>query len=177
MKKPFLVFSSLLIVLILGIGCEKKGNPDALTPDYSATGNPNPNNQTVTGTNTFTNPATQNSSLLVGNSGWSNLTCASTNSTTLKGTNGVTEVTLTFASAATSGTYAISSQPNVGSCVMVVKDPPNQPAGIVWQGYSGSIVVNTNSASINAVFSNVVCTQKSFNFPTVAASGTLSCSN
>ncbi|MDI1353538.1 MAG: hypothetical protein PSX36_01380 [bacterium] len=177
MKKKLLLVTSVLIVLAVSMACEKKGNPDAITPDYSATGNPNPNNQTVTGTSSYTNPATQNSSLLVGSLGWSNLTCASTNSTTLKGNNGVTDVTLAFSSAAKTGTYAIASQVSIGSCVMTILNAPNQPAGIVWQGYSGSVSVTTSTAGINAIFANVVCTQKTFNFPTVAASGTLSCGN
>ena len=175
-KRSFLILSALAIVMFVGLACEKKGDKNAIQPDYSATGNPNPNNQTVTGAATFSNPAFQNTSIVIGNIGWSNLTCTSTGSTTLKGTSGNTEVTLNFAGAATQGTYAITTMPATGACAMTIVNAPNQPAGIVWIGKSGSVVVNTSSTSINAFFTNVVCTQQTFNFPTVAASGTLSCS-
>lgn len=162
--------------LVLGIfSCQKKTNSNAITPDYSETGNPNPNNQTVTGATSYTNPATKNSSILIGTSGWSNLTCTSTNSATLRGIDGTSEVTLTFKGAATAGQFAIAASPGAGACAMTIKNAPNQPAGIVWYGSAGTVTVNITPASINAVFSNVVCTQQSFNFPTVSASGTLSC--
>jgi hypothetical protein len=175
MKKSFVLLTSLLLVLIVStVSCEKKKS-SGIKPDYSATGNPNPDLQTVTGTNTYTNPATQNSSILVGDIGWSNLTCISTNSLILKGEYDKTKVILTFASVATTGTYAVSSTAGQGSCAMQIINAPSQPEGIVWVAKTGSVVVNTTSVSINAVFKNVICTQASFNFPTVNATGTLSC--
>lgn len=169
-----LVFAA--VVVLVGFSCQKKTNSNAITPDYSATGNPNPNVQTVTGATSYTNPATKNTSILIGTSGWSNLTCLSTNSATLRGDDGTSVVTLNFSGAASTGTYAIAAAPAAGSCAMTIKDAPNQPAGIVWYGKTGNVVVNVTGTSIFATFSNVVCTQQSFNFPTVAASGTLSCS-
>jgi hypothetical protein len=175
MKKLLLLIAPLAVILTVTTSCEKKGDENAIKPTYGATGNPNPNNQTVTGSTTYSNPATQNTSILVGTTGWSNLTCASTNSATLKGTTGNTEVTLNFAGAATSNTYAISTVPAAGACAMTIVNAPNQPAGLVWYGKSGSVVVSIVNNNINAVFSNVVCTQQTFNFPTVNATGTLSC--
>jgi hypothetical protein len=176
MKKLFALVPALLVLFLIG-SCEKKGDKNAIKPDYGATGNPNPGNQTVTGANTYSNPATQNTSMLIGQSGWANLTCASTNSATLKGTSGNTEVVLTFAGAATSNTYAIAAVPGSNACAMTITNAPNQPAGIMWYARQGIVVVTTSSNNISAQFSNVVCTQQSFNFPTVAATGTLSCGN
>jgi hypothetical protein len=171
-----LITLAVVTVLVVGFfSCKKKTDSNAITPDYSATGNPNPNVQTVTGATSYTNPATKNSSILIGTSGWSNLTCASTNSATLRAADGTSEVTLTFAGAATTGTYAIATTPVAGACAMSIKNAPNQPAGIVWNGTSGNITVTVTPASINALFSNVVLVQPTFNFPTVSASGTISC--
>jgi hypothetical protein len=178
MKKTLALVSFVCLSLVISFSCDKKkGDKNAITPDYGATGNPNPNNQTVTGSSTYSNPATQNTSLLVGNFGWSNLTCSSTNSATLKGSSGNTNVTLNFAGVAQTGTYVVSTVPATGACAMTIVNAPDQPAGLVWVGRTGTVVVNTSTASINAFFTGVVCTQQTFNFPTVTASGTLSCGN
>lgn len=165
-----------LVSFVLLAACEKKES-NHISPGYGATGNPNPGAQTVTGNTTPTNPATENTSIVVGGIGWTNPTCGSTFSVTLIGTNGTTQVALSFAKAAVTGTYAISSTPSgTISCAMTIVNAPDQPAGITWYGKSGSVVVNTTSASINASFQNVICTQQNFGFPTVSASGFLGCS-
>jgi len=175
MKKAFALFITFSVIFALVSACEKKGDKNAIKPDYGATGNPNPDNQTVTGATTYTNPATQNTSIKIGDTGWSNLTCASTNSATLKGTKGEIEVTLSFPGAATTNTYAIASVPAAGACAMTIVNAPNQPAGLVWYAKQGTVAVVTSSNSIKATFNGVVCTQQTFNFPTVSASGTVSC--
>ncbi|MBA2612115.1 MAG: hypothetical protein H0U95_09095 [Bacteroidetes bacterium] len=181
MKKQFLIISGFAIITAsLIFSCAKKKADNRIQPTYKedATGtggNPNVGNQTVTGTATLTNPATQNSSLLVGGSGWSNPTCISTNSITLKGINGSIDVTLNFLFPPTTGTYAIAASPNAGACSMIVNNAPNQPSGIVWYGKTGSVVVNTTSTSIQASFTGILCTQQNFNFPTVGVSGNLGC--
>jgi hypothetical protein len=176
MKKTFALFTGLAVILSVLLACKDKNNKSAIAPDYGSTGNPYPNNQTVTGSTTFSNPATQNSSLLVGDIGWSNPSCISTASITLRGTKGSTDVLLTFSGIATTGTYAVSSNATAGSCALTILNPPGQPAGIVWYGKSGAVIVTTNSTSINANLVNVVCTQKDFNFPQVSVTGALGCS-
>lgn len=175
MKNNFVLITCITLLMALVISCEKKDDSNAISPDYSATGNPNPNNQTVTGSNTYTNPATQSSSLLVGDIGWSNPSCISTGSTSLKGTKGTTEVVLTFSGVATNGTYAVTSQPAANSCALVVLNAPNQPAGILWYGRSGTVVVSTSSSNITGQIMNAVCTQSTFNFPVVTVNGNLGC--
>jgi hypothetical protein len=180
MKKQFLIISGLAIICASVIfSCKKKTDDNRIAPDYKENagtgGNPNVGNQTVTGTATLTNPATQNSSLLVGGSGWSNPTCISTNSITLKGINGSVEVTLNFLFPPTTGTYAIAASPNAQACSMTVLNAPNQPAGLMWYGKSGSVAVNTTTSAIQASFSGILCTQQNFNFPTVGVSGALGC--
>ncbi len=134
------------------------------------------NNMTVTGSATITNPATQNSSLLVGGAGWSNPSCASTNSLVLKAINGNIDVTINFLFPPTTGTYAIApNNPGPQACTMTVLNAPNQPAGIMWYGKTGQVVVNVTATSINATFNGVLCTQQNFNFPTVGVSGNISC--
>lgn len=168
--------SLLLITVIVIVACEKKKS-DGLSPTYGTTGNPHPGAQTVTGSTTHSNPATENTSLFVGGSGWTNPTCGSTGSITLRAFNGNTDVTITFAAPAKSATYNIAATPTgSSSCAMTIANAPNQPAGIVWYGQSGSVVVNTTSASISASLTNVVCVQKTFGFPTVTANGVLGCS-
>jgi len=176
MKKNFALLSGLVLLLCIVFSCEKKNNSAAISPDYGATGNPNPNNQTVTGSNTFTNPAIENSSFVVGDIGWSNPSCVSTGSTSLRATKGLTEVVLTFSGVATTNTYNISSQPAANSCKLEILNAPGQPAGIMWYGRSGSVIVTTTSTSINAQLLNAVCTQSTFNFPLVTVSGNLGCS-
>lgn len=175
MKKNVALLTGLAFILFLVISCEKKNNSNAIAPDFSATGNPNPNNQTVTGSNTYTNPATENSSFVVGDIGWSNPSCISTGSTSLRGTKGTTEVVLTFSGVATTGTYAITSQPTANSCALVVLNAPNQPEGVMWYGRSGTVVVSTSSTNITGQLMNAVCTQSTFNFPVVGVSGNLGC--
>ncbi len=181
MKKQFLLISGFAILsAILVFSCAKKKDNGAIAPTYKedATGtggNPNVGNQTVTGTATLTNPATTNSSLLVGGSGWSNPTCISTNSITLKGINGSVDVTLNFLFPPTTGTYAIAASPGPQACSMIVNNAPNQPSGIVWYAKTGQVVVNTTTTAINATFAGIVCTQANFNFPTVGVSGSMGC--
>lgn len=159
------------------LSCEKKNNSDAITPTFGTSGNPNPGYQTVTGTNTYTNPATENTSLYVGGGGWTNPTCGSTNSISLNAFNGTTNVILTFASPVKSGTYAVMPvQSGTASCVLTIQNAPQQPAGIVWIGKSGQVAINTTSTSINATFNNIVCTQQNFSFPSVVVSGVMGCS-
>lgn len=174
--KNYIALLGLAFLLIVPFACKDKNNKSAISPDYSATGNPYPNNQTVTGSTTYTSPATENSSLLVGDIGWSNPTCISTGSTSLRATKDNIDVVLTFASAVTATTYAVSESVQPGSCRLTVYNAPNQPAGLFWYGKSGSVVVTTNSTSISAKLVNVVCTQKEFNFPQVLVNGAVSCS-
>ncbi len=176
MKNIILSITGFALIFTLGIlSCTKKKS-DGIKPGYGTTGNPNPNNPTVTGSTTYTNPATDNSSLGVGGSGWSNPTCGSTFSVTLKGYNGGTEVSLTFPGAAQSKTYSIGPTATSGFCALTVLNAPSQPSGIIWYGKTGTVVVNTTSNSINATFANVTCTQSNFNYPVVTVSGVLGCS-
>jgi len=175
MKKNIVLFTCAAFLVFVVLSCEKKNSSTAISPDYSATGNPNPNNQTVTGSNTYTNPATENSSLIVGDIGWSNPSCISTGSTSLRGTKGTTEVVLTFSGVATTGTYAITSQPAANSCALLILNAPNQPAGVLWYGRSGTVVVSTSSSNITGQLMNAVCTQSTFNFPIVSVSGNIGC--
>lgn len=177
MKSKILILSKfLLIVLVIVISCTKKKN-DGIGPGYGTTGNPNPNGQTTTSGTTYTNPATDNSSIKIGESGWTNPTCGTNNSLVLQGINGVISVNLTFPSKILSGTNIYNINPNGGAntCALTILNAPNQPQNIVWYGQSGVVTVQTTSSSINAFFSGVVCTQASFSYPTVTASGTLGC--
>jgi hypothetical protein len=170
------ILTVLVVACVIIFACEKKKST-GIAPTYGATGNPNPGAQTVTGSTTPSNPATENTSIQVGGPGWTNPTCGSTFSITLKGYNGATEVTLSFASTIKTGTYAIATTPQGNtSCAMTVVNAPGQPGGIVWYGKTGQVSVNTTTASMSASFNNIVCTQQSFGFPTVAASGFLGCS-
>lgn len=183
----------LLLVMVLSFCIKKKTTTSAttstvnqtttstttITPTFTAsqtgTGNPNITGQTVTGTTTLTNPATQNSSLLVDGVGWSMATCVSTNSITLKSINGSTEVTLNFLFPPTTGSYSIAASPGAQVCLMTVLNAPNQPAGIMWYAKTGIVSINTTTSAIEATFSGVLCTQQNFNFPTVGVTGTLTC--
>lgn len=171
--------SVLVVAALIFLACEKKDPKNGISPDYKQNsgtgGNPNQNNPTVTGTSTLTNPATKNTSLLVGGSGWSNPTCPSTASLVLKGINGETEVILSFGSVIQSGTFAIGPSPTGSICAMTVLNAPEQPAGITWIGKGGIVTVNTNSVSITANFSSIQCTQPSFIYPVVSVSGTVAC--
>lgn len=180
MKNKLFAFSgATILVVILLLSCTKKTS-NGISPDFKTNsgtgGNPNANNPTVTGTTSATNPATDNSSLYINGSGWSNPTCGSTNSLTLKGINGVIDVSLTFASAPSTGTYNIGAVAGPGICSMRLLNAPNQPSGIVWIGKSGLVTVNTSTSSINATFTSIRCTQESFSLPEVSVSGALGCS-
>jgi len=175
MKKQILAFG--LFIALSGItllACQKKKS-DGISPTYGTTGNPNPGNPTVTGNVTPTNPATDNSSIYIGGSGWNNPTCGTTNSIALKGYNGNIDVTLSFNTSIKSGTYSVGPNAANGVCALTIINAPNQPSGISWIGKTGMVTVNTTTNSINASFTGVVCTQASFNFPTVTASGFLGC--
>jgi hypothetical protein len=177
MKRLFPALAAILISMtLLFLACDKKEKSTGIGPTYGSTGNPNPNNQTVTGSTTFSNPATQNSQLQVSGGGWQDETCIATGSLVLKRshTDGA-KVSLTFASVPQTGTYAISTVAGSGACAMTIVDAPSQPKGIVWVGKSGSVNVTNAGGGITATFTNVVCTQQSFNFPQVVASGTVGC--
>ncbi|MBL7931801.1 MAG: hypothetical protein JNL60_07865 [Bacteroidia bacterium] len=176
MKKQLLVFGLMITAVLVTISCQKKNDSDAIAPTYGSTGNPYPNNQTVTGSTSFTNPATQNSSIDVGNSvGWTNPTCLTTGSITLRAFKGSTEVVLTFAQPALTNTYSIGTPQGTVSCGIQINNAPNQPAGISWLGKSGNVIVQVSASNITAVLNNVVCTQSNFNFPTVLATGFVAC--
>jgi hypothetical protein len=159
-----------LLAASLLFACEKKKS-DGVGPGFGSTGNPNPGDVTVTGSTTYSNPATQNTSIKIGGSGWTNPTCGSTSSLTLKGYNGDIEVTLTFAAAAKTGTYTVDLTPGANRCALTISNAPAQPGGIIWYGRSGIVSVNQTTASINAGFTNVVCTQQTFQFPVVTVDG------
>lgn len=169
----------LTLVLCTVSSCKDKNSSDAIKPDYSATGNPYPNNQTVTGTTTYTSPATVNTTFTVGATepGWSNPSCTSTQSVALRATKENIDVILTFGGIITNTTYAVSSVLGAGLCVLTVYNAPEQPTGIIWYGRGGTVSVVTTSNSINATLNNVVCTQKEFNFPQVSVKGGIGCSN
>jgi hypothetical protein len=176
-NKFFSIFFSVLVITIVVMACTKKKSTEGIiSPGYGTTGNPNPGLQTVTGTTTYTNPATENSSIYVGGTGWSNPTCGSTNSMTLKATSGDIDVTLSFAKVITTGTYNISPTLSQNVCSIKVVNPPGQPAGTSWIGTGGYVSVTTTSSSINAILYNVVCTQASFSFPSVSVTGAIGCS-
>jgi len=180
MKKQFLIAISVLCCISIAISsCNRKKN-EGISPTYGSTGNPNPNNPTVTGNVTPTNPATENTSMYIGGIGWTNPTCGTTNSLALKGFNNGTgsEVTIAFNKGLnTIGTSTYQVAPTVGNnvCSLTIVNAQGQPNGLVWIGKSGSVVVTTTTAGISASFNNVACTQASFNFPTVSASGFLGC--
>ncbi len=174
MKNYFALFG-ITVIAILTFSCKDKNSKGAISPDYSATGNPYPNNQTVTGSSTYTSPATQNTSFIVGDIGWSNPTCISTNSMALRATKDNIDVIITFNAPATTGTYNIAPSAGANACTLVIYNAPNQPAGVYWYGKSGSVFVTQNGTSISAILNNVVCTQKEFNFPQVLISGKVGC--
>ena len=181
MKEYFAWFGTIVLITMLGLFACNKKKSSGITPTYSTnggSGNPFPNNPTVSGNTTPTNPATENSVINIGGGGWANPSCGTNNSLTLVGNSGDINVTLNFGGIVTSGTYNIGSSPSIASkiCAMTIVNAPNQPSGVVWYGKSGMVVVNTNSTSINATFSGIVCTQQNFGFPVVTANGVLGCS-
>src|SRR5581483_5293872 len=140
------VFLSSLLVLglsaVIIVSCKDKNN-DNITPTYknqsTGTGaNPNINVVTVTGTQTVTNPATANSSILVGGSGWTYNSCM-TSPNTLTGFLGNTQVQIVFGGGTISSmTYAFTSGiPTAGQARMTIYNAPGQPDGITWYSKSG----------------------------------------
>lgn len=174
MKNHF-AFLGLAILVIFTSSCKDKNNTGAITPDYGATGNPYPDNQTVTGTTTYTSPATQNTTFDAGGIGWSNPSCVSTSSMGLRATKDNVDVILLFSPAAKTGTYSIGGTAAVNVCALTIANAPNQPAGVFWYGKSGTVEVTVTATSITAKLVNVVCTQKDFNFPQVSVTGVLAC--
>lgn len=174
MKNSFALFC-LAFILITAFSCKDKNSKSAIAPDYSATGNPYPGNQTVTGTTTYTSPATQNTTFTVGDIGWSNPSCVSTQSMALRATKGNVDVILTFNTQLYDGTWAIASNTGNGFCTLQVLNAPGQPAGVLWVGKAGSVIISQSATSFNATLKNVICTQKDFNFPQVAVIGSLNC--
>jgi hypothetical protein len=180
MKIKLFLFIAFTVTFIFVFCKKKENNSNVISPTYKseATGtgaNPNINNSTQTGTVPPTNPATQNSQIQVGGTGWVNPSCASTGSTIIKGINGATEVTLIFLMPPTSGTYQVTGTPGPSNVQVQVQNAPNQPAGIVWYGKSGLVTVNTTTNSINCNLTSVQCTQQNFNFPVVTVNGVVGC--
>lgn len=181
MRKLSIIIPQIVIVFSLAFfACHKKkdqGNGPGFKDENGTGGNPFVN-QTTTSSPTSTNPAIQNSSLLVGGVGWTNPSCASTQSLVLKGLNGTVEVTLTFLNIPVTGNYSIAPQPSANqACSMSVVNAPNQPAGVTWYAKSGvvSVVYNTSSNSISASFAGIPCFQDAYTFPQVTVSGNLGC--
>ncbi len=166
-KLGYIIILSPLLMLFFCFCTKKK----------SSTNTSNNNNSTTNGTPTQTiNPCTQNSTLVIGGSGWSNITCASTSSLSLKSINGLTDITVTFASPPTSGTYyQVYPSVGVGGCTIILNNAPSQPAGVIWYGIVGSVSVTTSATGIIATFVNVQCEQYDFIFPRVTLNGFLEC--
>jgi uncharacterized repeat protein (TIGR02543 family) len=121
------------------------------------------------------NPASENSSMNCGGSGWSNPTCSSSGSLTLKGIWGSTEVALIFNAIPTTGTYNVSSVSGPSNVQVTVLNAPTQPSGIIWYGKTGIVSINATSTSIIASFAGVQCVQANLNFPVVTLNGTVGC--
>ncbi len=183
MKK--ILLSSLVVLglsaTIIIVSCKDKNNNN-ITPTYrnqsTGTGaNPCLNCVTVTGTSTPQTPATVNSSLYTGGSGWSYNACATTPNT-MTGFNGATQVQILFGGSGLGiGTYALTSGiPTSGQARMTVNNAPGQPDGIVWYSKSGSVTTNTIvGGGYTATYSNIGCVQQNYLFPMVTVSGALSC--
>lgn len=183
MKKITIISCFALLASVILFSCEKKkdtGVGPGFKEETGTGGNPFPNNPTVTGASTNTNPATTSSMLQVGGPGWSNPTCASTLTTTLKGVNGQIDVTMNFFAPPAPGTstYAIAGTPSQNlTCSMVLTNVPNQPAGTVWYAKTGIVAVSSTTNGVSATFSFIKCYQQDFNFPDVTVSGNLNCGN
>lgn len=180
MKQKFIIITSILsLALIVFISCQKKDS-GAISPGYKENvgtgGNPT-TGPTVTGVSTASNPATDNSTINnIGGSGWTNPTCLSTGGKVLIGISGSTKVTLTFYTAPASGTFAIAPSAGPNACSLMVENAPNQPAGVVWYGRSGTVVVSSSTAAVNASFNSIQCVQANFGYPSVTVSGAVGCS-
>ncbi len=181
MKKVLLSsFVVLGLTALIIVSCKDKNNNN-ITPTYKnqsgGTGaNPNINVVTVTGTTQVTHPATENSSLIVGGSGWVYDGC-SINNNVLTAYNGATQVQIVFGGGpVTNSTYAFTSGiPTSGQARMTVANAPGQPDGIVWYSKSGSCAVTTSTVNTTAVFTSVTCVQLNYLFPVVGCSGQLVC--
>jgi hypothetical protein len=184
MKKYFLAATGLaLTISLVFVACKKKTDDNAITPTFKEDangtgGNPTKNEVTVTGTgtNNITNPASANSSIQTGGSGWSNPSCITTSSLSIKANNGSVDVTVNFAAPPSAGqTYQVGSSVGAGYCTVVVNNAPSQPAGVVWYGKTGSVSVTTATSGISAQLNNVQCVQQTFNFPQVTVNGNIGC--
>lgn len=182
MKKYFIALTGLaLTVTLVFVACTKKKDNGAITPTYKEEangtgGNPTKNDVTVTGTSTTnTNPASANSSIQTGGSGWSNPSCSTTNSLSIKANNGSVDVTVNFSSPPTVGVYQVSQSVGAGYCTVIVNNAPSQPAGVVWYGKTGTVAVSSSTSGINATLNNVQCVQQTFNFPAVTVNGNIGC--
>jgi hypothetical protein len=157
--------------------CQKKSKSNVNTgfKDEAGTGaNPFKNQKNVS-TNTG-NLANANSNYKIGGNGWTNSSCASTQFVAVRGINGILDATISFYSPPTSGTYSIVEAPSQNFvCAITLSNAPNQPIGTVWYGKKGVVSVTTTPFSIMASFTDIICKQKNFDFPTVTASGTLGC--
>lgn len=122
------------------------------------------------------NPASQNSTITIGGTGWIYSGCT-TNSNTLTAYNGNTAAQLVLGGGVPSnGNYSlIAGIPLSGQARLIITSAPNQPNGVSWYSQSGLVSVTTGTTGIVATFSNVPCSQASFTFPIVTASGTLTC--
>lgn len=176
--------NTLLLIAITSLGiimvmC-KKNKDGSIAPGYrdevGGGGNPNPNSVTTTGTSTITNPATSNSTLNVGGSGWSYAACGS--GTSLVATYGSTTVQVNFFSPPSTGNYNLQSGAPSSSSVaqMIVYNAPGQPSSVVWYSASGVVSVSTSTAgNVTATFNNIPCTQMQFPYPVVTVSGVMTC--
>jgi hypothetical protein len=184
MKK--ILASSIVIIGLTGlvlVSCTYKNN-DNITPTYrnqsTGTGaNPNINVVTVTGTQTVTNPATGNSSLLVGGtttSGWIFQGCGS-NTNSFIGINGSTTIQIKFNGPITAGTFALVAGTPIGSgqAQMIISGAPGQPGDVSWYSKSGTCIVTASSSGYSVTFSNIQCLQQNYLFPVVLVSGGMTC--
>ena len=127
-------------------------------------------------TSTLCNAATQSTSLNIEQLGWFFASCGTTDSLSLIGFKNLCSAKLDFPKSIISGTYVIAPSASVqGLCALTVSCVPQQPTISTWYGQSGIVIVSKSSTSISAIFSNIICAQKSFSFPIVNVSGSLTC--
>jgi len=118
------------------------------------------------------NPATQNTNFIIGGSGWS----CGIQSSTFTATYNSSQVKFIFNSnAPQNGQYTMASTAAPGACAVTLLNAPDQPAGILWFGKSGTVTVSFSNSAFYVSFLNAVFTQKNFNFPAVTASAALAC--
>lgn len=179
MKKLIILSASL--TLVLTYSCKNKNTKNSVSPtykesSYGTAANPNIGEVTVTGNVTPENPATQNSNVMVG-TGWNFDACTSTGNVLtgrLAGTS--TEISLTFATAPSNGTYNLTSAVPTGTnCRLIVKDAPGQPRGINWYSKGGQVTVTITGTSVSVSFCDIECYQEKYLFPRVMACGYLIC--